>query len=141
MEFCYLTPGFYNDYSSCTEIEQKHYRPYVQVCVRINDYLFVVPMRSHIRHNFVLWTDKENGCGLDFSKAVIILDEKKYIDSDRKPIIRQNEFNSLKGKERIVYNKMLSYIKRYKKAKLNRHITYNDQLCRFSTLRYFEDYL
>ena len=64
-------------------------------------------MRSHIRHNFVLWTYKENGCGLDFSKAVIILDEKKYIDSDRKPIIRQNEFNSLKGKERIVYNKML----------------------------------
>ena len=40
---------------------------------RINNVLFAIPLRSHINHPFVLWTDKENHCGLDFSKAVKIL--------------------------------------------------------------------
>ena len=141
MVFCFLTPDFYNEYSDCPEIETKHNRPYVQVCIRINGLLFVVPMRSHIRHEHVLWTDKENVCGLDFSKAVVILDEEKYIDHIHKPQIRQNEFNSLKVKEHIIYKKMTAYIKRYKKAKENQHIIQNKQLCEYSTLQYFEKYL
>ena len=139
--FLFLTPAFYQDYSDCPEIVTKQNRPYVQVCVRINDLLFVVPMRSNIRHEYVLWTNKENGCGLDFSKAVVILDEERYIDSVHKPQIRQNEFNALKGKDQIVYKKMMQFINQYKKAKENQHIKQKEQLCRFSTLQYFEEYL
>ena len=72
---------------------------------------------------------------------MVILDEEKYIDHIHKPQIRQNEFNSLKGKEHIVYNKMTAYIKRYKKAKKNQQIKQNKQLCEYSTLQYFEKYL
>lgn len=79
--------------------------------------------------------DRQKQCGLDFSKAVVITDEDKYIDKQHKPQIRQNEFNALKGKERIVYNKMLKYIRQYKKAKQNQI------LCKYSTLQYFEDYI
>ena len=40
------------------------------VCVQIGGVLFAVPMRSHIKHKYALWADKENHCGVDFSKAV-----------------------------------------------------------------------
>ena len=33
---------------------------------------YAVPLRSDIHHPHVLWTDKENNCGVDFSKAVVI---------------------------------------------------------------------
>ena len=75
------------------------------VGVKVGRVRFAVPLRSHIKHKYVLWTDEENRCGLDFSKA-IVLTKPKYIDRSRKPYIRPNEFNSLRGKERIIEMKM-----------------------------------
>lgn len=37
-------------------------------------------------------------CGVDFSKAVVITDDK-YIDMLTEPHIRENEFNALRGKD------------------------------------------
>lgn len=140
MRYFYLTDRFYRDYSNCSEIEMKRERPYVRAIVRVGGVVFAVPMRSHINHPHVLWTNKENGCGLDFSKTVV-LTKREYIDFENTPNIRQNEFDSLKGKESIVEQKLLQYIRQYKKAKLRLDVPRNKTLCEYSTLQYFEEHI
>lgn len=75
MKFMFLTQQFYDDHKACPEIAQKPMRPYTQVCTKINGVQFAVPLRSGINHKHVLWTDKPKKCGLDFSKAVVIVDD------------------------------------------------------------------
>ncbi len=140
MTFIFLSDEFYNCYASCPEIEKKSTRPYIQICIKINGKLFAVPLRSNIHHKFVLWTDKENKCGLDFTKSVVI-EKDSYIDKDSMPHIRQNEFDALRGKEFVIKQKMLSYIQTYKKAKLRMDVPRNRRICEYSTLQYFEKYL
>lgn len=140
MTFIFLTESFYTDYAHCTEIEQKLTRPYTLACVEIGGVTFAVPLRSHIRHPHVLWTDKANGCGLDFSKTVVLTKES-YIDTTRKPHIRPVEFDALRGKEHLIEQKLLRFIRTYQKAKLRQDVPRNRLLCTYSTLQYFEEYL
>ena len=51
---------------------------------------FVASLRSHTRHHFAFITDEENGCGVDFSKVVVIK-RAWHIDETQTPQIRQNE--------------------------------------------------
>ena len=140
MDFIFLSQSFYNAYANCPEIEQKLDRPYVRVCVRINGVLFAVPLRSHISHPHVLWTDKAAQCGLDFSKAVV-LTRREYVDANRRPHIRPREFDALRGKEYLVVQRMQQYIHEYKKAKRRLDVPRNRMLCQYSTLQYFERYI
>jgi protein AbiQ len=138
MKLVFLSRQFYEAYSGYREIEKKETRPYVQVYTQIGGYLFAIPLRSNINHAHVLWTDKPQKCGVDFSKAVIVLKDE-YIDQDCKPRIRQNEFDALRGKDYLIKTKMIHYIQVYKKAKQNIHIDRNRVLCEYSTLQYFEE--
>ena len=138
MKFVFLSRRFYEAYSGCREIEQKDTRPYVQVYTEIGGYIFAIPLRSNINHMHVLWTDKPQKCGVDFSKAVIVINED-FIDKDCKPRIRQNEFDALRGKDYIIKTKMIHYIQTYQKAKRESHIDRNRTLCEYSTLQYFEE--
>lgn len=140
--FVFLTEKFYEDYSAekYPEIEQKRNRPYIQLYVVINGVQFAIPLRSDIHHPHVLWTDKKNHCGVDFSKAVVIEDDR-YIDEVREPHLRQNEFDALRGKDYKIKQKMEKYIMQYKKAKENLEKPINKMLVRYSTLQYFEKYL
>ena len=81
-----------------------------------------------------------NQCGVDYTKAVVIIDEQKYIDSVKQPHIRPNEFDALRGKEYRIQCGMQKYIEKYKKAKLSEKET-DKILVRCSTLQYFEEYL
>ena len=137
----FLTKEFYNAHKHHSEIEQKETRPYIRIQIVIDGVLWGIPLRSHIKHEHVIWTDKDNGCGIDFSKAVVIEEPEKYI-SDLRPHIRPDEFNVLKKiDEHRVIQKMQQYIKAYKKAKDKPKIPRNRDLLRFSTLHYFEDYI
>lgn len=137
MKYFFLTQDFYDKYNETDypEIERKLLRPYTMVDVSINGLDFGIPLRSGIKHEYALWTDKENHCGLDYSKAVLIAD-KTYID-EKVPFIRGNEHNSLKGKEYILKKGFESYIKKYKKALSRIDIERNKQICQYSTLQYF----
>ena len=137
--FVFLSKKFYNTYptSMYPEIEQKENRPYIQVCVEIDGVQYAIPLRSDIHHPHVLWTDKENNCGVDFSKAVVIKDEE-YIDSVKEPHLRQNEFDALRGKDYKIQTKMAKYIADYKKAKKDLSKPTNQTLVKYSTLQYFE---
>ena len=116
--FIFLSQQFYNDYSTVKypEIEQKTNRPYIQVCVEIDGVQYAISLRSDIHHPHVLWTDKANYCGVDFSKAVVVSDDK-YIDYTKTPYLRQNEFDALRGKDYKIKQKMEKYIQKYKDAK------------------------
>ena len=72
--FVFLSNKFYEIYPSSEypEIEQKKNRPYIQICVEIDGVQYAILLRSDIHHPHVFWTDKENHCGIDFSKAVVI---------------------------------------------------------------------
>ena len=139
----FLTDAFYKAYptSKYAEIEQKTDRPYVRVQVMVNNVLWGIPMRSNINHTHVIWTDEENNCGLDLSKAVVITKPAKYI-SGIKPHIRDNEFKVIKQlDEYTVSKKLQKYIKDYKKAKKALKVKRNRELVSYSTLQYFEKYI
>lgn len=87
----------------------------------------------------MLWTEKENRSGLDFSKTVVI-EDLNFIEA-RKPYIRKREFDSLRGKEYIVRAKLLKYISDYRRAKAETNIPRNALLCKCSALQYFDKYL
>ena len=140
-KFIFLSSDFYNDYPATEypEIEQKALRPYIQLLTLIDGIQYAIPLRSHITHPHVFWTDKQNQCGLDFSKAVVI-SKQNYIDNTKVPHIRQNEFDALRGKDYRIQQKMAKYIADYKKAK-TKDDEISQELCRNSTLQYFEEYI
>ena len=138
--FIFLSSEFYNTYpvAQYPEMEQKHNRPYIQVYVKIDGVQFAIPLRSDIHHPHVLWTDKANHCGVDFSKAVVIKQES-YIDMNTEPHLRQNEFDALRGKDYKIKTKMQDYIRKYKDAKQDLSKPINQTLVKCSTLQYFEE--
>lgn len=118
----------------------KEDRPYTMTITEINGLKFAVPLRSDISHsNDVLWTDKAAKHGLDFTKAVLILDDE-YI-SNEKVFIRNKEHKHLLGKEQRVKEKMEKCIENYKKAKADISKKHNADYCSYSTLQYFEEYI
>lgn len=137
VKYIFLKEDFYNVYNSTDfpEIERKSDRPYIMIQINIYGVDFAIPLRSGISHKHVLWTDKANKCGVDYSKAIIITDSK-YIDS-KKPYIRPNEHKALMGKEYILKSGFEKYIENYKKALTEMHIERNEKLCKFSTLQYY----
>lgn len=142
VKFAFLTADFFADYSGCKEIERKPDRPHVQITIEVGGNLFCIPMRSHITHKHVLWTDKANGCGLDFSKAVVVTDPTRYIDAGKTPYIRSKEFAVLKNTSEFeVRRRLLAYICEYKEAKKRPEIQRNQILLKCSTLQYFEEYI
>ncbi len=142
MKFIFLTEQFYKDYphEKYPQMEQKETRPYTQVYTNIGGGGFAIPLRSDIKHPHALWTDKKNCCGVDFSKAVVVL-KPEYIDAKTSPHIRENEFEALRGKEYIIKQRMIKYILKYKEAKKDQSNPRNKFLCAFSTMQYFEEYI
>ena len=140
-EFVFLSDQFFNDYANCPQIEKKKSRPHIRLIIREEGLCFAIPMRSSIKHPYAFLTDRANRCGIDYSKAVVIKDEALYIDRSRKPQIRQNEFNALKGKEAVVQSQFLRYLRAYRKAQRHPQAEHNKTLLAYSALQYFDDLL
>ena len=137
MNIVYLSAGFYNKYSGCKEILHKQDRPYGCVTVNIDGLTFAVPFRHHIPHNHAFKTI--GNAGLDYTKAVII--DPTLDIGPGQPQIHQAEFNIIKGKDIVIRNKLLKYIKVYKTAKQHSDNPYYKQIITCSALQYFEQYL
>lgn len=135
MKYIFLTSQFYQDYSHCSEIEQKQLRPYIMFVVQVDNIIFALPMRSHIKHKYAYFTDKQNCCGIDYSKAVVIVKPNIYIDT-KKPVIRNNEYKALLGKEYIIEKEFIRYLNDYKKAKKANAQRLNS-VYKYCTLKYF----
>lgn len=98
---------------------------------------FAIPFRHHIAHKWAYITYDQ--CGIDYSKAVVISDER-FISSAR-PIIEQIEFNALKGKDALIESGMRRYLDVYRKAvRYPKNIHYQS-IRRCSSLQYFHSEL
>ena len=130
MEFVFLTSDFYTDHPAerFPELEHKQDRPYVLVLITVG------------ANRYAYMTDKEKRCGVDYTKAVLVTDEARYIEQERKPHIRPNEFDALRGKEYKIKCGMQKYIEVYQKAKQS-ELARDKMLVRCSTLQYFEQFL
>lgn len=141
LKLLFLTEKFYQDHVDCPEIEQKPSRPYIRVGVVLGGVLWAVPLRSHIRHEYALWTDKPKRCGMDFTKAVVIERPAEYI-SAVPPYMRPNEFDELKKiNPYTVEQKLKTFVNVYKRAKVHPEIPRNQSILAYSTLQYFEEYI
>lgn len=134
----FLSESFYQDHPNppFKEMEQKQNRPYIVFLIEFEGHRWAVPFRSHIRHRYAFFTDPENRCGIDYSKAVVV-DKPEYIDEKTRPHLRPNEFEALRGNEYAVQKGFEKYLKLYKKAVRSGHPRYRS-LVEYSTLQNYE---
>jgi protein AbiQ len=142
LKLFYLTESFYKSaINNIKEMEHKNNRPYAMVIIKIYNNTFAIPLRSGIKHNRCYETMKEDPKsvkGLDYSKALIVL--SRDIDSRRKPTINQEEFNVLRGKERIIAEQFKKYLEDYREIIIKKQsgiklYSIEETLIEFSTLQ------
>ena len=137
MQLKILSEKFYNTYSEYSEILKKANRPYACLTVELNGLLFAIPFRHHINHRYAFHTLGD--AGLDYTKTVIITDPR-FI-SDDKPSIENKEFAIIKREEQKIRYGLIQYINQYKRAMKHRDNPRSKNIIKYSTLKYFEDYL
>lgn len=141
LDLVFLTDEFYTDYAACVEIEKKPLRPHVCVAFLVDGHLCCVPFRSHILHQYAIFTDQEKRCGLDFSKTVVITDSNRYINREKRVFLRPNEYDVFKKiTPHDVKSAMSRYLKQYQRAKKAPEIPRNKELLKYSCIKYFEEY-
>jgi protein AbiQ len=145
MRFNRLSAAFYSQYGAYGEILDKASRPYYVFLMQLDDLTYAIPLRSNISHGFCFIADNSNGqnSGLDYSKAVVIIDVAKYIDP-ADVTIRQNEYNVLKQHELTIRRQFASYVAFYKKEFLRRQknpALPPSPLCDYASLKYFHNEL
>lgn len=137
----FLSDAFFDAYPSeeYPEIEAKRNRPYVFYLVELQDGTwFAIPLRSHVKHPFVFRTSETGG--LDFSKAVPILDES-YVDMTRRAYVRPDELPLIRRSRGAIKDGMRAYLDLYREARKHPRRRRNAHLISYSTLQYFEDEL
>lgn len=133
----FLSEKFYRQYGSCREILQKPSRPYACLAVKLDGLTFAIPLRHHINHEHAFIT--RGSCRLDYSKAVVIPDDT-YIAPGH-PKINQQEFNAMKGKDKVIETGMKNYLALYRKALRYRTNPHYARILQYSSLQYFKEYL
>jgi protein AbiQ len=139
MQFFRLSSAFYAQYGRFGEVLNKESRPYYVLLLEVDTLTYAIPLRSHITHAYCHIANPAIKSGLDYSKAVIIIDKDKYVDPA--PVtIRQNEFDVLKKREFQISQQFASYAASYKREILRRlenPALPESGLCRYSSLKYF----
>lgn len=98
-----LSKDFFDDFPNeiYPEIEYKPLRPYLVIVIEIEGNRFALPFRTNIRHNYCYKFKNTNrltksSSGIDFTKAVIIKDERYIGDEttidDKEYVELQNKF-------------------------------------------------
>nr|WP_103626115.1 hypothetical protein [Bacillus thuringiensis] len=121
-----LTQDFYNEHGHLVEVADKKNkdgtihdkgRGYGVLMLKVKGYKFAIPLRSKMRHkeNFTTKIYTEAGVklrkGLDYSKAVIITDERFVSTSVFK--IEQDEFLKIAKSEIHIIRSFEKYVERY----------------------------
>jgi len=145
MEFHRLSATFYSQFGQHEEILKKEERPYYVLLLELDGLTYAIPLRSHITHSYCFIADSSSGqnSGLDYSKAVVIIDTSQYIDPS--PVtIRQHEYNVYKQREHHIRKQFSSYVAMYKKEirrRLKNPALPVSSLCRYASLKYFHQEL
>jgi len=137
-----LSASFYNKYPSDTypNILLKDLRPYIVIVVKIEDYNWAIPLRSHVKHNYcyrLKGSGKSSDSALDFTKAVII---NASTDIEGEPVIDNNEYIDIDSSIEFIITKFRTFIANY--IKMCNDSEYNpyafERIEKYSTLKYFK---
>ena len=136
-----LSEEFYLDYSQVKfpEILHKEDRPYIVFVIKINDNTFAVPFRTNITHNQSYRfknTNKQTNShtGLDFSKAVIV-NEERYLG--KKTFIDDAEYIELENKIKFIIQKFTVYVNNYIKYIKSNNTKMIEMKYKYSSIQYF----
>lgn len=136
----HLQNSFYQRNTGSQYLQPKQGRGYGVISVKIQEYIFAIPLHSNIRKEagFVLSTKNGNLTGLDYNKAVIIDDMSDIgrtfkIPKEQLSKIRQNEHKIITQFEKFVID-FIYRIKTNDQNVLNRKY-------KNSTLHYYADRL
>lgn len=137
-----LSKEFFQDYDpkDFPELEHKEGRPYLVFLIKIENNTFAVPFRTNIRHKFAYrfkntGRETESRTGLDFTKAVIV-NEERYIGEEEK-LIDDIEYIELDSKFYFIQNQFKRYVLRYHKHLAGELDERQSKAYRFTTLKYF----
>lgn len=144
-ELKYLSEEFYKKYNSVDypEIEKKKERPYMVMLIKIENNTFAIPFRTNVKHTACYRfrnssRNTQSSTGLDYSKAVIINDNK-YLGNAA--TIDNKEYVELNSKFYFIIQQFNSYLSGYKKFINGEFNEYETKKYQFSTLRYFHNEL
>ena len=133
----HLTADFYTDYSHCSEILSDPQRPYCVIILVVEGLKFAVPFRTNINHNscFLFSGSPRGGnSGIDFSKSVVIIDNK-YVGNVT--FIDSYEYREFINKKAIILNRFKKFIEDYKIWVNNPEYYHQENLIMYSSLQYF----
>ncbi len=141
----YLSKDFYEKYNATAypEIENKATRPYIVLLLKIDENTFALPLRTNIRHGCCYkfkYSSRptDSVTGIDFSKAVVVKDEK-YIgdvaDIDNK------EYVELNDRIAFIISKFKTYLRGYYAYANGTANEFQAKKYQFTTLKYFHDEL
>ena len=133
MKLIKLSNDFYSDYATCSELMQKHGRPYLFLSVLIDGRQYAIPLRHSINHPYCFLTLPP--AGLDFSKAVVI-EKSSYVSSDA-PRIDSSEWSIIINNESSIMHEFRKYLRKYRHAARNPSEERYAMILRYSTLQYF----
>lgn len=116
----YLSDEFYKEIApNLIEVLTKVTRPYCVLLVKVKGLKFAIPLRSNLPEcNGIGIKTIENEDnkgrfkGIDFSKAVIITDEK-YLKNDRVILKRTEELLFIKSQDRKICREFKKYVDTY----------------------------
>ena len=135
-----LSEDFYinfDDNLHYAEILRKEDRPYCILVIQVDKVKFAIPFRTNINHNHsYIFKDSNRGSksGLDFTKAVVITDDK-YIGNET--VIDSKEYREFINKINVIENRFLKFIKNYKKWIENPSYHRAENTMKYSSLQYF----
>lgn len=140
-----LSRTFYADYphEQFPELLQKKNRPFVVLLIQIDSNCFAIPLRTNITHHacYRFRNSKRKtvkGTGLDFSKAIVVSDEK-YLGEYT--TIDNNEYKELDSQFHEIYKRFQRYVNNYKKFVRNPNEVFRKNDYRYSSLMYFHEEL
>lgn len=137
MQLNILSEKFYSTYADCDEILKKANRPYACLTIELDGLLYAIPFRHHIKHRYAFHAIGE--AGIDYSKAVVITDTL-FLSSDI-PSIENMEFEIIKREENKIRYEFSKYVNQYRRAMRHRNNRRSQNILKYSTLQYFEEYL
>jgi protein AbiQ len=138
-----LSQDFYNDYTIANfpEILIKINRPYCIALLVIDGIQFAIPLRSNINHRYSYLfrgSPRADKSGLDFTKAVVINDQKYIADN---AWIDNTEYSEYINNLIVIANRFENFISEYKAMCANPQLPYAQKLLKFCSLQYFHQEL
>ena len=116
-ELRFLSKYFYDEYPQDVfkEMIQKESRPFLVLLIKIKDLTFAIPFRSNVRHDYCYkfknsTRNTETSTALDFSKAIVINDEK-YLETFAS--IDKKEYVELNSKFYFIFHKFEKFVYKY----------------------------